>query len=122
MLEELTAPIRMILFNREDSPRSLRETLPASIVRLELLAYNTVPVPFRQPEVLNLLNGKGVYTPKLRQLRIEQWLEISDGSVSRYELETEAVVSLGRQVGVEVQVDFTRTSVRKVYSSDVDED
>lgn len=29
-----------------------------------------------------------------------------DGPVSKYEPEADAVVSLGRQVGVEVQVDF----------------
>lgn len=120
MLEELTVPLRMVLFNREDSPRSLREALPASIVRLELLAYNTVSVPAWQPEVLELLNGKGVHTPKLCRLRIEQWLEMDDGPVSKYELDVETVISLGRQVDVEVQVDFTEHKCPEVISSDVD--
>lgn len=122
MLEELTVPLRMVLFNREDSPRSLREALPASIVRLELLAYNTVPVTAWQPEVLELLNSKGVHMPKLRQVRIEQWLEMDDGPVSKYELEAEAVISLGRQVGVEVQVDFTEHKCPEVILSVMDKD
>lgn len=122
VLQELTVPLRIVLFNREDSPRSLREALPASIVRLELLAYNTVPVPVWQPEILELLKGKSVHAPKMRQLRIEHWLEMEVGSVSKYELEVEAVVSLGRQVGVEVQVDFTEHKCPEVILSVMDKD
>lgn len=107
VLEELTCPLVMVLSQAEDgSPRSLAESLPASIVRLELLAYNHFPVPVWQLEVLDLLKGKDVLAPSLRQLRIEHWMGRGDGPMSKYELEADAVVSLGRQVGVEVQVDI----------------
>lgn len=121
VLEELTAPMVMVLYRRHGVRRSLRETLPASIVRLELLAYRTVPVPDWQPEVLGLLNRRDVHVPKLRWLRIEQWLE-PGCRVSKYDLEAEAVVNLGRLVGVEVRVDFKEHPCPERISSDVDED
>lgn len=84
------------------------ESLPASIVRLGLLAYNHFPVPVSQLEVLNLLKDKDALAPILRQLRIEHWMERGDGPVSKCEPDADAVVNLGRQVGVEFQVDFRK--------------
>lgn len=97
----------MVLSQAEDgSRRSLADSLPASIVRLELLAHNHFPVPGWQLELVNLLRDKEVLAPRLRQLRIEHWMKRGNGPKSKYELEADAVVSLGREVGVEVQVDF----------------
>lgn len=107
VLEELTAPLRMVLSHQDGRQRSLAESLPASIVRLELFAYDHFPLTAWQLDLLDLLNSKDAVAPRLRYVRIEHWLRQPDGPASKYDLEVEAVVSLGRQVGVQVQVDFT---------------
>lgn len=118
VLEELTAPLRMVLSHRDGRQRSLAESLPASIVRLELLAYDHFPLTAWQLDLLDLLNRKDAVAPILRHVRIEHWLRQSDGPASKYELEVEAVVSLGRQVGVQVQVDFTEVKHPEVILSE----
>lgn len=122
VLEELTIPLAMLLQNRDESCRSLAESLPASIARLELLAYTQFLVRTWQLEILGLLNGKETTAPRLRQVVIEHWMTVSDGPVSKYELDAEAVISLGRQVGVEVLVDFVEYRVPDTSSSDTDEE
>lgn len=122
MLEELTVPLAMLLHDRDESCRSLADSLLASLVRLELLAYTQFPVRTWQLEILGLLNGKEATAPRLRQVVIEHWMKVSDGPVSRYELDAEAVISLGRQVGVEVLVDFVEYRVPDIRSSDTDEE
>lgn len=122
VLEELTIPLTMLLQNRDESCRSLADSLPSSIVRLELLVYTHFPVRTWQLEILALLNDKETTAPRLRQVIIEHWMEVSDGPVSKYELDAEAVISLGRQVGVEVLVDFVEYRVPDVSLSDTDEE
>jgi hypothetical protein len=107
VLEELTAPLIMVISHPgAGEPCSLCEALPASIVSLQLLAYGHVPVPVWHAELLRLLRSKQVLVPNLRRVRIEHWLRHTDDPVSAYEVEANAVVSLGRQVGVKVQVEF----------------
>ncbi|KAG6358586.1 hypothetical protein INS49_012104 [Diaporthe citri] len=60
--------------------------------------------------------------PRLRQVTIEHRVEVSDGPASKYELDAEAVISLGRQVGVEVLVDFVEYKVPEFGLSDTDEE
>lgn len=122
MLEELTVPLAMLLHDRDESCRSLADSLPASFTRLELLAYTQFPVRTWQLEILGLLNGKETTAPRLRQVVIEHWMKVSDGRVSRYELDAEAVISLGRQVGVEVLVDFVEYRVPDIRLSDTNEE
>ncbi|KAL2283294.1 hypothetical protein FJTKL_09929 [Diaporthe vaccinii] len=122
VLEELTIPLAMLLQNRDESCRSLADSLPSSIVRLELLVYTHFPVRTWQLEILALLNDKETTAPRLRQVIIEHWMEVSDGPVSEYELDAEAVISLGRQVGVEVLVDFVEYRVPDASLSDTDEE
>ncbi|KAL1878233.1 hypothetical protein Daus18300_002150 [Diaporthe australafricana] len=97
VLEELTAPLKMILPYQDGLPRSLAECLPSSIVCLELLVYNHFPVTTWELEVL-------------------------DDPASTFELEAEAVVSFGRQVGVDVQVDFEEFEELEPELSANDED
>lgn len=120
VLEELTAPLRMVLpqgHGENGLPRRLGDRLPASIVRLELLAYDHVPVLTWQLQVLNLLNGKHALVPNLRYLRIEHWVAHTDYQTSTWDLEAESVVSLGRRVGVEVRVDFAEQKCPEVIQS-----
>ncbi|KAI3395381.1 hypothetical protein diail_1372 [Diaporthe ilicicola] len=95
----------MVLAYRDDPPRTL-ESLPDSIVRLELLAYDHFSVMHWQLEVMSLLLRKETITPKLRQLKIERWMNDTDEPASKFELHAGSVVKLGRKVGVDVQVDF----------------
>lgn len=120
VLEELTAPLRMVLSPVDGLRRGLKECLPASIVRLELLVYDHFPLAAWQLEVLGLLNSKDVLTPKLRHVRAEHWMKQSDGPACRYEFEVEAVLSLGHQVGVEVQVDFMENMHPEVILGEAD--
>lgn len=122
VLEELTIPLAMLLSHSGGPRRSLADTIPASVERLELLAYTHFPVRTWQLEVLGLLNDKEAAAPGLRQVVIEHWMAVSDGPVSRYELDAEAVIGLGRQVGVEVLVDFVEYKVPDNSSSDTDEE
>ncbi|POS80982.1 hypothetical protein DHEL01_v200610 [Diaporthe helianthi] len=132
VLEELTAPFRMVLPQQDgdELPRSLVEYLPASIVRLELLTYRHVPVSTWQLHVIDLLNRKDALVPRLRHLRIEHWVKHSEDTAATYELEADSIVNLGRQVGVEVQIDFSehqcpeviQTSLRLSQPLDVDID
>lgn len=122
VLEELTIPLAMLLHNRDASCRGLADSLPASIVRLELLVYTHFPVRTWQLEILGLLNDKETTAPRLRQVIIEHWMEVSDGPVSKYELDAEAVISLGRQVGVEVLVDFVEYRVPDTNLPGTDEE
>lgn len=121
VLEELTIPLAILLHNRDGSRRSLADALLASIMRLELLAYTHFPVRTWQLEILGLLNGKETAAPRLRQVVVEHWMGCPDGPVSRYELDAEAVIGLGRQVGVEVLVDFVEYKEPNPNVSDTDE-
>lgn len=120
VLKELTTPLTMLLHHGKGSRRSLAGAIPAAIERLELLAYNHFPVRTWQLEFLGLLNDKEAAAPRLRQVVIEHWMAVPDGPVSRYELDGEAVTGLGRQVGVEVLVDFVEYRVPDPSLSDTE--
>lgn len=92
--------------------------MSASIVRLELLAYSHFPVPVWQLKVLNLLKDKEALAPRLRQLKVEHCMGRGDGPVSKHEPEADAVVGLGRDSGVEVQVDFMKNKELEAEGDD----
>lgn len=87
LLEELAVPLAMPLHNREGSRRSLAVALPASIERLEPLAYAHFPVRTWQLEISGILDDKETTAPRLCQVIVEHWMGCSDGPVSTYELD-----------------------------------
>lgn len=122
VLEKLTGSLRMVLSHQDGVPRSLADCLTSSIVRVELLVYNHFLVTTWQLEVLGLLKSKDVITPRLRQVRIEHWARATDDPASTFELEAGAVVSFGRQVGVDAQVDFVELTGPELRANGGDEE
>jgi len=116
VLESLTIPLWTLLrdeLDEHEPSRRLVDTIPTSLIRLELLAYDHIPISEWASEVELLLEKKAEFAPHLTLLQVEYWTLASADSYDTQAAAAQLLIQQGQQLGVKVEIKLKKFLISK---------
>jgi hypothetical protein len=104
-LEELEIPVTLL-----PSDDNGVYTLPLALVRLQLYVWDDLPMGILAEMLVDILDNKEEYTPKLKRIELDYWLSASDDDQETQEIGIKELVNMCSDAGVELEVSVDAVS------------